>query len=148
MANFFSLGGGSSSQQQQQEISNSHRTNNNNSVPTEISPESWFLYRNDHNQEIPTTYKCFELWQSGTTPQHQPEQHQQQHQFRHPIYPLQDLYSTAVGFGVGTSRSGFDISSGDQKRDYTVSDRPSTFMTKILDPVESLLKGGIRIICR
>ncbi|KAJ8544777.1 hypothetical protein K7X08_017360 [Anisodus acutangulus] len=115
MANFFSLGGGSSSrEQQQQEISSSHRTNNNNSVPTEISPESWFLYRNDHNQEIPTTYKGFELWQSGTTPQHQPQQHQQ-HQFRHPIYPLQDLYSTAVGLGVGPSRGGFDISTVDHE---------------------------------
>ncbi|XP_060193193.1 protein EXPRESSION OF TERPENOIDS 1-like [Lycium barbarum] len=114
MANFVSLGGGSSSHEQQQEIRSSHRTNNN---PTEISPESWFLYRTDHhNQEIPTTYKGFELWQSGTTShQYQPEQQPQQHQFRHPIYPLQDLYSTAVGLGVGPSRSGFEICAGDHE---------------------------------
>ncbi|MCD9644411.1 Protein EXPRESSION OF TERPENOIDS 1 [Datura stramonium] len=114
MANFFSLGGVNSSQdqQQQQEISSSHRTHNIN--PAEISPESWFLYRNDHNQEIPNTYKGFELWQSSTTtPHHEHQPEQQQHQFRHPIYPLQDLYSTSVGLGVGPSRSGFDISPGD-----------------------------------
>ncbi|KAM3342877.1 protein EXPRESSION OF TERPENOIDS 1 [Capsicum galapagoense] len=121
MANFFSLGAGSGNQeqQQQQEISSCHRSNNHNpAVPTEISQESWFLYRNDHNnQEIPTTYKGFELWQSDTTTQHQPEQnqHHQQHQFRHPIYPLQDFYSTAVGLGVGPSRSGFDLSAGDHE---------------------------------
>nr|XP_016499494.1 PREDICTED: protein SHI RELATED SEQUENCE 1 [Nicotiana tabacum] len=112
MANFFSLDGrGSSSQDQQQEISSSHHRTVN-PVPTEISAESWFLYRNDHNQEMPT-YKGFELWQS-TTPQHQPEQQQQQ-QFRHPIYPLQDLYSTAVGLGVGPNQSGFDIFAGDHE---------------------------------
>ncbi|XP_009788493.1 protein EXPRESSION OF TERPENOIDS 1-like isoform X1 [Nicotiana sylvestris] len=111
MANFFSLDGrGSSSQDQQQEISSSHHRINNRPVPTEISSESWFLYRNDHNQEMPT-YKGFELWQN-TTPQHQPEQQQQ---FRHPVYPLQDLYSTAVGLGVGPSQSGFDIFGGDQE---------------------------------
>lgn len=92
MANFFSLGGGSSSSP---------------AVPTEISQENnWFLYRNDHHtQEISNTYKGFELWQSGNTPQQQ--------QFRRPIYPLQDLYSTDVGLGVGPSRTAFDISTGD-----------------------------------
>nr|AGW27399.1 expression of terpenoids 1 [Petunia x hybrida] len=108
MANFFSLGGGgTNSQEQQQEISNSHRTNNQ---LTEIGPENWFLYRNNDNQEIPT-YKGFELWQ--TTPEQQ--QQQQPQQFRHPIYPLQDLYSTAVGLGVGLSRTAFDISTGDHE---------------------------------
>ncbi|PHU25198.1 Protein SHI RELATED SEQUENCE 8 [Capsicum chinense] len=136
MANFFSLGAGSGNQeqQQQQEISSCHRSNNHNpAVPTEISQESWFLYRNDHNnQEIPTTYKGFELWQSDTTTQHQPEQnqHQQQHQFRHPIYPLQDFYSTAVGLGVGPSRSGFDLSAD------TLS------VKKLLGSVESVAKGA------
>ncbi|CAN4123525.1 unnamed protein product [Withania somnifera] len=115
MANFFPLGGGSGSrQQQQQEICSSYRTKNLDPVPTEINQESnWFLYINDHNQGIPTTYKGVELWQSGTTPQHQPEQQQQQ--FRHPIYPLQDLYCTAVGLGVGSSRTDFDISTGDHE---------------------------------
>lgn len=99
MANFFSLGG--NHDQQHQEISSSP------AVPTE---NNWFLYRNDHhNQEIPNTYKGFELWQSGNTPQHQ-------QQFRHPIYPLQDLYSTDVGLGVGPSRTGFDISTGDDQK--------------------------------
>lgn len=110
MANFFSLGG--NQEQQHQEISSSQAL-----VPTESN--NWFLYRNEHhhhhhNQEIPNTYKGFELWQSGNTPQHQ--HHQQQQQFRHPIYPLQDLYSTDVGLGVGPSRSGFDISAGHQKQ--------------------------------
>lgn len=109
MANFFSLGG--NQEQQHQEISSSQAL-----VPTESN--NWFLYRNEHhhhhhNQEIPNTYKGFELWQSGNTPQHQ--HHQQQQQFRHPIYPLQDLYSTDVGLGVGPSRSGFDISAGDHE---------------------------------
>nr|GMC57525.1 protein SHI RELATED SEQUENCE 1-like [Ipomoea batatas] len=62
---------------------------------TEISPETWFLYRND--QEIPAAYKGFELWQ-----EHQPSIRHHQH-----LNSLQDLYpsSSAVGLGVGPSRN-------------------------------------------
>lgn len=88
MAGFFSLGGGAgSSSQDQQETTNN--------PPTQIAPESnWFLYRNDH-QELPTSYRGFELWQTSNS----------QPQIRN---PLQDLYPTAaVGLGIGPSHSGF-----------------------------------------
>ncbi|KAK4346892.1 hypothetical protein RND71_033231 [Anisodus tanguticus] len=108
MAGFFSLGGGAGSSSQDQQA---HQETTNN-PPTEISPENnWFLYRNDP-QELPTTYRGFELWQTSNS---------QQPQIRHPINPLQDLYPTAaVGLGVGPSRSGgftvarpdHDVSSG------------------------------------
>ncbi|OIT04472.1 PREDICTED: protein SHI RELATED SEQUENCE 1-like [Nicotiana attenuata] len=94
MAGFFSLGGGAASSSQAQDQQHQQSTNN---PPTEISPESWFLYRND--QELPT-YRGFELWQTSNS----------QPQIRHPINPLQDLYPTAaVGLGVGPSRSGFTM---------------------------------------
>ncbi|KAM3285775.1 protein EXPRESSION OF TERPENOIDS 1 [Capsicum chacoense] len=90
MAGFFSLGGGAAAASSSQDHQDS--TNNPN---TEITPESnWFLYRND--QELPTTYRGFELWQPSNS----------QPQIRHPINPLQDLYPTAaVGLGIGPSHS-------------------------------------------
>ncbi|XP_060194335.1 protein EXPRESSION OF TERPENOIDS 1-like [Lycium barbarum] len=98
MAGFFSLGGGGASSSQDQAA---HQESANN-PPNEISPENnWFLYRNDP-QELPTTYRGFELWQTSNN--------SQQPQIRHPINPLQDLYPTAaVGLGVGPSRSSFTV---------------------------------------
>lgn len=91
MAGFFSLGGASSSsrsasasasaaantstdQDQQQQHAVVH-------PPAEISPEHWFLYRNEDNINPP--YKGFELWQYH----HHHHLHQQRHH-----NPLQDLY--------------------------------------------------------
>ncbi|XP_055806425.1 protein EXPRESSION OF TERPENOIDS 1-like isoform X1 [Solanum dulcamara] len=94
MAGFFSLGGGTASSSQDQQP---HQDTTNNPT-TEIAPENnWFLYRNDH-QELPTSYRGFELWQTSNS----------QPPIRHPINPLQDLYPTAaVGLGIGPSHSGF-----------------------------------------
>ncbi|CAN4083360.1 unnamed protein product [Withania somnifera] len=93
MAGFFSLGGGAASSSQDQQQAHQDTTNN---PPAQITPESnWFLYRDD--QELPTTYRGFELWQTSNSPS----------QIRHPINPLQDLYPTAaVGLGIGPSHSG------------------------------------------
>ncbi|KAJ8567574.1 hypothetical protein K7X08_019782 [Anisodus acutangulus] len=101
MAGFFSLGGGAGSSSQDQQA---HQETTNN-PPTDISPENnWFLYRNDP-QELPTTYRGFELWQTSNS---------QQPQIRHPINPLQDLYPTAtVGLGFGPSCSGFAVARPD-----------------------------------
>lgn len=96
MAGFFSLGGGGGGAGgggRGGATANSQEHRESSSQPNEINPESWFIYRND--QEMPA-YKGFELWQDQ--PQHQIRHHQ--------INPLQDLYSSAVGLGVGPSRSG------------------------------------------
>ncbi|CAH9087105.1 unnamed protein product [Cuscuta epithymum] len=92
MAGFFSLGGGGSggggggransthnSTQQQNSSNHTHGGGG-----AQISPDSWFLFRND--QEIPPAYKGFELWQDQPSIRH-----------HHQINPLQDLYSSAAG---------------------------------------------------
>ncbi|KAH6756076.1 hypothetical protein C2S52_021301 [Perilla frutescens var. hirtella] len=91
MAGFFSLGGGpgrpSGADQQS--------TSTHNNPPSELNPESWFLFR---NEEI--SYKGFELWQPQPHPQPQAAA----------VNPLQDLYASAGGLAVGPSRgSGFSI---------------------------------------
>ncbi|KAL2497691.1 Protein SHI RELATED SEQUENCE 1 [Abeliophyllum distichum] len=103
MAGFFSLDGGGGgggggrggTNSNQEQESSSH-----NNPPSEINPESWFLFR---NEDIP--YKSFELWQ-------QPNQQENQHflQRQPNPNPLQDLYASAGGLAVGPSRTGFEIS--------------------------------------
>ncbi|KAL2520512.1 Protein SHI RELATED SEQUENCE 1 [Forsythia ovata] len=103
MAGFFSLdcggggggGGRGGTNSNQEQESSSH-----NNPPSEINPESWFLFR---NEDIP--YKSFELWQ-------QPNQQENQHflQRQPNPNPLQDLYASAGGLAVGPSRAGFEIS--------------------------------------
>ncbi|KAL8474924.1 hypothetical protein ACS0TY_031368 [Phlomoides rotata] len=111
MAGFFSLGGGlgraaagGGNNSNPDQESSSH---NNNVPPSELNPESWFLYR---NEEI--AYKGFELWQ----PHHQ--HHQQAENFQRSggggVNPLQDLYASAGGLAVGPSRGGGFSISGDQ----------------------------------
>jgi len=95
MAGLFSLGRGSSSSNNQED------QQNNNNPPTEIPQESWFWYK---SEDIP--YKSFELWQQ----QHQELLHQR-HQ-----NPQQDLYSSAVGLGVGPSRTSINISDESSSR--------------------------------
>jgi len=95
MAGLFSLGRGSSSSNNQED------QQNNNNPPTEIPQESWFWYK---SEDIP--YKSFELWQQ----QHQELLHQR-HQ-----NPQQDLYSPAVGLGVGPSRTSINISDESSSR--------------------------------
>ncbi|KAI3451017.1 hypothetical protein Pfo_007682 [Paulownia fortunei] len=112
MASFFSLGGGGgsggggrgsgggTSGNPDQQSSSHHNP------PSEINPESWFLFR---NEEIP--YRGFELWQPQ--PQHHHHHHHQEENFlqRGGSNPLQDLYASAGGLAVGPSRgSGFNIS--------------------------------------
>ncbi|CAK9157077.1 unnamed protein product [Ilex paraguariensis] len=92
MAGFFSLGGGRGTNNNQDQ----HQPSNNN-PPPEITPESWFLYR---NEDLP--YKSFELWQQHQ--HHQEQINQQRHN------PLQDLYSSAGGLAIGPSRSAIDFS--------------------------------------
>ncbi|KAG9139637.1 hypothetical protein Leryth_018267 [Lithospermum erythrorhizon] len=108
MAGFFSLGGGRDNttnnqephQQHQQNHQNTNNTTNNNNNPQndQISPESWFLYRNDDVQ-----YKGFELWQP------QQDQHHLSLQTRpntgNTTPSLQDLYASAGGLGVGIGGS-------------------------------------------
>nr|GMD51462.1 protein SHI RELATED SEQUENCE 1-like [Ipomoea batatas] len=101
MAGFFSLGGGhGGGGGRGGAAANSQDHRESSSQPNEINPESWFLYRNDQEM-APAAYKGFELWQD------QPAAAAAAHQIRHhhQINPLQDLYSSAVGLGVGTSRS-------------------------------------------
>ncbi|KAA8531936.1 hypothetical protein F0562_006347 [Nyssa sinensis] len=91
MAGFFPLAGvgrgrGTNNNQEEHQ---QHQQSSSNNPPNEVSPESWFLYRNHED----VSYKGFELWQ------------QQQRQ-----NPLQDLYSSAGGLGVGSSRSAVNIS--------------------------------------
>ncbi|KAL9251773.1 SHI RELATED SEQUENCE 1-like protein [Drosera capensis] len=92
MASFFSLGNGTSS------ITTTTTTgvaveDNQHQPPTQISPENWFLYRNQES----SSFKGFELWQ---------QQDQQQHQIQHQQQGTQDLYTLGggVGLGVGPSR--------------------------------------------
>ncbi|CAN4116774.1 unnamed protein product [Withania somnifera] len=55
MAGFFSLGGGGGREEtSSQEYYRHHQEN--------TSTHNWFLYKNNHDQELPT-YKSFELWQ-------------------------------------------------------------------------------------
>ncbi|XP_057806891.1 protein EXPRESSION OF TERPENOIDS 1-like [Salvia miltiorrhiza] len=105
MAGFFSLGSGAgrpSGANNPDQESTSHNPNHN--PPSDLNPESWFLFR---NEEI--SYKGFELWQ----PQPQPHQHQQAENFLQPRNPLQDLYASAGGpsrLSIGddqSPRSGF-----------------------------------------
>ncbi|XP_057970647.1 protein SHI RELATED SEQUENCE 1 [Malania oleifera] len=90
MSGFFSLGAGARGASQEPQP---------NPPPTEISPETWFFYKND--SEI--SYKGLELWQQQQQ-QQPPEHHQYMPQQRH------DLYSSAAGLGVGPSRSAIDVS--------------------------------------
>ncbi|EXC35502.1 hypothetical protein L484_026809 [Morus notabilis] len=103
MAGFFSLGSSSSSPPPGGSGSGSGRggrlrssgpTSTNPEIPP---PESLFWYKND--QEVPSSYKTFELWQQQQ--QQQAEQHHHQHHlfYRH----QQDLYSSAAALGVGPS---------------------------------------------
>ncbi|XP_019177203.1 PREDICTED: protein SHI RELATED SEQUENCE 1-like [Ipomoea nil] len=94
MAGFFSLGGGGGRGGATTNTQDHHRESS--SQPNEINPESWFLYRNDQEM-APAGYKGFELWQDQPAAAHQIRHHQ--------INPLQDLYSSAVGLGVGPSRT-------------------------------------------
>ncbi|XP_073317013.1 protein EXPRESSION OF TERPENOIDS 1-like [Primulina huaijiensis] len=115
MAGFFSLGGGGGGGEGRRGgsgglgggSSNPDQENtSHNNPPSEINPESWFLFR---NEEI--SYKGFELWQ----PQHHHQPQQHPHQAENFLQrgvgnPLQDLYASAGGLAVGPSRgSGFNI---------------------------------------
>ncbi|GMH06510.1 hypothetical protein Nepgr_008350 [Nepenthes gracilis] len=71
-----------------------HQSSGNN-PPGEISPENWFFYRNED-----IAFKGFELWQQ--------QQHMQERG-----NPSQDLYASAVGLGVGPSRSSINVSDHD-----------------------------------
>lgn len=93
MAGFFSLGGGGAA-------SRPTTTDQETNPPSEINPESWFLYRND---EIP--YKGFELWQ----PQAHAVAPAAAENFLQRTNPLQDLYASAGGLAVGPSRGGFSL---------------------------------------
>ncbi|EPS60901.1 hypothetical protein M569_13902 [Genlisea aurea] len=123
MAGFFSLGTATNN-------NNSSSSNNaagggttptpaaDRDPPTEINPETWFLFRNEENNP----YKGFELWQ----PQAEAgaHHHHPHHHHHHPSEnflqrggvvggsnTLQDLYASAGGLAVGPSRgSGFSIS--------------------------------------
>ncbi|KAK4430671.1 protein SHORT INTERNODES [Sesamum alatum] len=113
MAGFFSLGGAFAAGPRAGPAgagthTNPHQeTTTHNNPPSEINPESWFLFR---NEEI--SYKGFELWQ--------PQPHHHHHQAENFLQrglsnPMQDLYASASGLGVGPSRGGgFHISTGDQ----------------------------------
>lgn len=103
MAGFFSLGGALGRAAAGGGGGGATSTNNNpdqessshNNQPSELNPESWFLYR---NEEI--GYKGFELWQPPAAAA---------------VNPLQDLYASAGGLAVGSSRGGgFSISESDQ----------------------------------
>ncbi|CAI9757830.1 unnamed protein product [Fraxinus pennsylvanica] len=103
MAGFFSLGGGcggGANRSNQEQESSSHHNN----PPSDINPESWFLFR---NEDIP--YKSLQLWQNH--PNQQENQHFLQRQ-PNQNHPLQDLYASAggLGVGVGPSRTAFEIS--------------------------------------
>ncbi|GAB4847490.1 hypothetical protein Ancab_026547 [Ancistrocladus abbreviatus] len=98
MAAFFSLGNSSSigggarptdtaNTTDQEENQQQPQDTNTNNPPTEITPESWFLYRNED-----VAYKGFELWQHHQHLQDRPN-------------TAQDLYASAVGLGVGPSRT-------------------------------------------
>ncbi|GFY80322.1 lateral root primordium (LRP) protein-like protein [Actinidia rufa] len=104
MAGFFSLGGGRETNTNDQD--HQQQTHNPNNPVAEISPENWFLYRNED-----ISYKGFELWQHQQQPQHQQQQPQHAMQHRHQLH---NLYSSAGGLTVGPSslvdeptRSGF-----------------------------------------
>ncbi|KAF2290817.1 hypothetical protein GH714_015606 [Hevea brasiliensis] len=105
MAGLFSLGGGGGGGG----VRGSNQDDQNNNPPTEIPQESWFLYK---NEDIP--YKGFELWQQQEF-LHQRHQNQQQ-----------DLYSSAAGLGVGTSRSSINVSDEPSSRSAFVMMRSSS----------------------
>ncbi|VFQ75475.1 unnamed protein product [Cuscuta campestris] len=103
MAGFFSLGGGrgrdaggdnSNAAGQPQSSGNNNR--HSAAAAAHISPESWFLLRND--QDIPPAYKGFELWQDQPSIRH--------HQHHHQISHLQDLYSSAAAAAGLTRNAG------------------------------------------
>ncbi|KAH7853032.1 hypothetical protein Vadar_032359 [Vaccinium darrowii] len=110
MAGFFSLGGRGGSRSG---TTPQNHQSNNQPPPSEINPESWYLYRNNTSNEEEDTAtisynKGFELWQYQQQ-QQQIERHHHHH--HHPT--LHDLYSSVAGgglAGVEASRpSGFDI---------------------------------------
>nr|GMD58164.1 protein SHI RELATED SEQUENCE 1-like [Ipomoea batatas] len=128
MAGFFSLGGGhGGGGGRGGAAANSQDHRESSSQPNEINPESWFLYRNDQEM-APAAYKGFELWQD------QPAAHQIRH--HHQINPLQDLYSSAVGLGVGPSRSAAAAAIDEHSRS-------AAFMTMMRTGAGSAAAGGI-----
>ncbi|XP_031117082.1 protein EXPRESSION OF TERPENOIDS 1-like [Ipomoea triloba] len=127
MAGFFSLsGGGGGGRGGATANSQDHRESS--SQPNEINPESWFLYRNDQEM-APAAYKGFELWQDQPAAAHQIRHH-------HQINPLQDLYSSAVGLGVGPSRSAAAAAIDEHSRS-------AAFMTMMRTGAGSAAAGGI-----
>ncbi|KAL0395531.1 UNVERIFIED_CONTAM: protein SHORT INTERNODES [Sesamum calycinum] len=114
MAGFFSLGGLAPTAPAggPTHTNPDQQTTTHTNPPSEINPESWFLFR---NEEI--SYKGFELWQPQPQPQHHHHHHHQPENFLHRglANPVQDLYASASGLAVGPSRgAGFHISTGDQ----------------------------------
>ncbi|KAL0391485.1 UNVERIFIED_CONTAM: protein SHORT INTERNODES [Sesamum latifolium] len=117
MAGFFSLGGLAATGPRPGPSGGATHTNpdqpttTHNNPPSEINPESWFLFR---NEEI--SYKGFELWQPQPQPQHHHHHHQAENFLQRGLAnPMQDLYASAGGLAVGPSRgAGFHISTGDQ----------------------------------
>lgn len=122
MAGLFSLGRDSSSSGNNQE---QQQNNNNSNPPTEIPQENWFCYRSEDN-----SYKGFELWQQH---HHHQELLHQRHQ-----NPQQDLYSSAVGLGVGPSRASVNISDESSSRSAAAA---AAFM--MMRPVGSGVGGSI-----
>ncbi|KAJ6682167.1 PROTEIN LATERAL ROOT PRIMORDIUM 1 [Salix koriyanagi] len=122
MAGLFSLGrgrsssGGGNNQEQQ-----------NNNPTAEIPQENWFPYRSED-----ISYKGFEPWQQ--------QQHQELLHQRHQN-PQQDLYSSAVGLGVGPSRASINISEESSSRSAAAA---AAFM--MMRPVGS--GGGGSISCQ
>ncbi|GAB2260044.1 hypothetical protein Droror1_Dr00010899 [Drosera rotundifolia] len=118
MAAFFSLGTGGGAASRPAATSTSdddqqqhHHTATATNAATQISPDSFFLYRNED-----VAYKGFELWQQQQHHQqhqenlhhhHHHQQQQQHHQDRAPNPTTHDLYS-GVGLGVGPSRSSLE----------------------------------------
>ncbi|XP_021685544.2 protein SHI RELATED SEQUENCE 1 isoform X2 [Hevea brasiliensis] len=127
MAGLFSLGGGGGGGGGR----GSNQDDQNNNPPTEIPQESWFLYK---NEDIP--YKGFELWQ-------QQEFLQQRHQNQQ-----QDLYSSAAGLGVGTSRSSINVSDEPSSRSAFVMMRSSSGGMSCQDCGNQAKKDCIYMRCR
>ncbi|KAK3032292.1 hypothetical protein RJ639_036249 [Escallonia herrerae] len=98
MAGFFQLGGGGGGGGRGTQSSNQEQHQHHANNPTEINPETWFLYRSHEDIQ----YRGFELWQQP--PQ---QEHIQQHQQRY-HNPLQDFYSSSDRLGAGPSRNPAD----------------------------------------
>ncbi|KAJ6413190.1 hypothetical protein OIU84_006067 [Salix udensis] len=123
MAGLFSLGRGRSSSSS----GGNNQEQQNNNPTAEIPQENWFPYRSED-----ISYKGFEPWQQ----QHHQELLHQRHQ-----NPQQDLYSSAVGLGVGPSRASINISEESSSRSAAAA---AAFM--MMRPVGS--GGGGSISCQ